>query len=550
MYNRGVLPRYLQILLGVVLVSLGPACVDRGPGPQGKKIDPSYIRENVLKDVPAGIERVDVDLGGKVTYVGSKLVYLDGRDVSAPLAPGGSVRIISYWQVKQPVGRGWKIFRLLRGGPTSADFMNLSPTDIEIGHPVHTWKAGEVIQDTQDIILRPDWRSQTATLYVGLVADGGHQLGDRMAASGPNTLDRAVIARTIQVDLTKAPPPQGTVYIPHAAGPILVDGLAGEPGWGTAATSPELSTADGSSDPVGKTIARMTWDEQNLYLFVQITDTDVFSSYKTHDEPIWKQDCVEMFIDADGNRRGYVELQVNPNNTTFDSFFATTRAQPGDEKWDSGMVTAVKMRGTADKGGDTDQGWDVEIAIPLTAVKGRDAAMGVRLPPNVGDRWRLNVVRVDYRSNGGNPAVSSWNRIGYGDFHALDRMLTVVFADQSGSITPTAQGAGAGSASGSATGSATGSGSAAVVPPSTGSAAVAPPTTGSATVVPPLTGNVAVPVTGSPPPPSTMPTTVRPPAQPPGSGMPAAPPARPAPPAPAPAGSATSPAAATGSASH
>jgi hypothetical protein len=32
--------------------------------------------------------------------------------------------------------------------------------------------------------------------------------------------------------------------------------------------------------------------------------------------------------------------------------------------------------------------------------------------------------------------VSSWNRISTGDFHALDRMLTAVFADTTGSIVP------------------------------------------------------------------------------------------------------------------
>jgi hypothetical protein len=180
----------------------------------------------------------------------------------------------------------------------------------------------------------------------------------------------------------------------------------------------------------------MTWDDQNLYVFVQITDTDVFSPFKQHDEPLWKGDCVELFIDADGTRSGYVELQVNPNNATFDSWFATTRAQPGDEKWDANMVTAVKVRGTADQSGDTDQGWDVEIAIPYAAVKGRNDAMAVRLPPQIGDKWRLNVVRVDYRSAGGGPGVASWNRISYADFHALDRMLTVVFADPTGSIAP------------------------------------------------------------------------------------------------------------------
>ena len=115
----------------------------------------------------------------------------------------------------------------------------------------------------------------------------------------------------------------------------------------------------------------MTWDDDNLYVFVSVTDTDIVSEYKKHDDSLWKADDVEMFIDADSNRSGYVELQVNPNNATFDSWFATTRAQPGDPSWDSGMRTMVKLRGTTEAN-DTDQGWDAEIAIPWDAVKGRD----------------------------------------------------------------------------------------------------------------------------------------------------------------------------------
>ena len=119
------------------------------------------------------------------------------------------------------------------------------------------------------------------------------------------------------------------------------------------------------------------------------------------------------------------------------------------------MITAVKVRGTADKAGDADQGWEVEIAIPWAAVKGRDEAMDVRLPPQVGDRWRMNLVRVDKRSGAGSPSASSWNRITYADWHGLDRMLTIVFADPMGGVTPgtpvapaadLAPGAGSGSA--------------------------------------------------------------------------------------------------------
>ncbi|HEX2687719.1 MAG TPA: carbohydrate-binding family 9-like protein [Kofleriaceae bacterium] len=417
-----------SVVVAAGLVVWG-ACVDQGPGPQPKKIDPSYVAEHLLPRPPAGeFPRLEVSLGGKVVYLGNTV----DRTM---VAPGQGVRVTHYWRVVQPVGAGWRVFSLVRGAPNTADFMNLPATDMQIAHGPATWKAGELIEDIQYITLRPDWHSATATLQVGLVAAGAHGIADRMAAAGPHTQDRAVIARVIDVDLSRAPAPAGTVYIPRAVGPISVDGIASEPAWASAATSPELVTAEGGADPVGKAITKLTWDDQFLYALVSITDSDVVSEYKQHDDPLWKQDCVELFIDADGNRRGYVELQVNPNNATFDSWFATTRAEPGDPTWDSGMQTAVQLHGTTAPG-DTDQGWDAEIAIPWQAVRGRDQAMQVRLPPEVGDRWRLNVVRVDVRTGDKNQQASSWNRITLADFHALDRMLTAVFADASGSILP------------------------------------------------------------------------------------------------------------------
>jgi hypothetical protein len=428
------------------------ACVDKGAGPQNKKIEPAYIAANLVKEAPATMTRLDVDLGGKVVYL--------GNTADAMLAPGQPAHITHYWQVKTPPGKGWRVFAMLRGAPGTPDFMNLPATDMELGHPPETWKAGEIIQDVQEFTLRPDWKSSGATLEVGLIRDDGHAVGDRMAASGPNVVDRAIVARQFQVDLSKAPPPPGTVYVPHAAGVITIDGIANDPGWTNAAASPEFQTAEGCSEPGGKATAKLSWDETYLYAFVSVTDDDVVSEYTKHDDSLWKADDIELFIDADSNRHGYVELQVNPNNATFDSWFATTRAQPGDPTWDSGMVTAVKVRGTP-ASGDSDQGWDAEIAIPWAAVKGRDPNMAVRLPPQVGDRWRLNVNRVDRASTSQNTSVQTWNRITCGDWHALDRMLTVVFANPAGGIVPKPpEPAGSGAGSGSASGSGAGSGSA------------------------------------------------------------------------------------------
>jgi hypothetical protein len=428
----------MRTLVAAGMIATSVACVDQGPGASGKKVDPKYIADHLLTDLPAGaMSRLDVPVGGKVVYVGNQLSRPTDKpgEVSevGAIAPGDMVRITHYWRVVKPVGVGWKVFALLRGAPNTADFMNLPPTDMESAHGPAMWKAGELIADVQDIPLRPDWRSPTATLYVGLIAIGEHGIGDRMVASGSHTQDRAVVARVIDIDLSKAPPPPGTVYVPRASEAITLDGVASEPAWTTAAASPEFAAAEGSAEPAGKATAKLTWDDQFLYAFVSVIDSDVASQYKNHDDPLWKQDCIELFIDADRNGRGYIELQVNPNNATFDSWFEATRAKPGDPSWESGTQTAVKLHGTAEPGG-ADQGWDAEIAIPWQAVRGRDEAMQVTLPPRVGDRWRLNIVRVDLKTGDKNPTASSWNRITYADFHALDRMLTVVFADASGSI--------------------------------------------------------------------------------------------------------------------
>jgi hypothetical protein len=294
-------------------------------------------------------------------------------------------------------------------------------------------------------------------------------------------MESAVIAVVFPVDLSKAPPPAGTVVIKHAPAAINIDGVADDPGWVGAMPSAEFPTGESSGDPPGKTIGRMTWDEQNLYVFVQADDPIVGSTYTKDDDAIWKDDVIEIFIDADSNGRGYIELQVNPNNAIFDKWYPAGRVKdepPEWLAWSSGMQAKVRVRGTANNNGDTDGGWDAEFAIPWSAVKGNDPAMRVQLPPVPGTKMRMNVVRVDYKD--GKAAIASWNRITYSDFHALDRMLNIVFADASGKTTAD-PGGGSGSAagSGSSGSAAVGSGSALV-----GSGSGAAPKAGSGSTAP------------------------------------------------------------------
>ena len=405
-----------------LLVVVG-ACVDKAP--PAPAIDPALVAENLIAAAPADLRPVGAVFDGKVTYLGNTIER-------TAVAPGEKIVVTHYWQVNQAPGKDWKIFSHLVGD--QGDFANVDLTDMRKGHPSERWQAGQIIRDPQTFILRKDWRSPKATLRVGLYKKGGHKISDRMKVTAGDAKEEAVVVATFDVDVSQAAPLPGQLVVKPAAGPITIDGKADEPGWQSAAATAAFQTAEGGPEPKGPTAARLTWDASNLYLFVAAEDDDVASTYEKDDEPIWKADVIEVFIDADGNGSGYVELQVSPKNVHFDAWFPTVRPQ-SDVAWSSGMTTAVNVRGTLNQPGDDDQGWDAELAIPWAAVKGASPGMAITLPPRPGDTWRLNVVRADYGRDG-KPSAASWNRIRFSEWHSLDRMLTVTFADPAGGTRP------------------------------------------------------------------------------------------------------------------
>ena len=405
----------LLVLVGLV------AC----RGGSKKKIDQATIDRNLLEEPPAQIEnKVDADLGGKVVYLGNEVN-------PHVLGPGKAVTVVHYWKVVEPPGEGWQVFTHLLGG--ADHWMNLDYSDMREGYPVGKWKAGDVIRDEQRFTLESPWKSSSAQLVVGLWKKDGNQRME--VVSGPHDAERRVLAYKWPVD------PRGRAFKPlpgyqvrRASAAITIDGKDGEPDWKLAQQSPIFEVAEGGPALVGSARARLLWDDQNLYVLVDVEDPDVHSQYKKQDDPLWKEDVVEIFIDADRNRHGYVELQVNPRNAHFDAWFPVTRGKESHFEWQSGMKSAVQVKGTVDERGDHDKGWSVEIAIPLADVKGMDPAMKVTIPPAPGDRWRLNVIRVDLPRGQSGVAASSWSPITIRDFHALGRMLNVVFADAEGKL--------------------------------------------------------------------------------------------------------------------
>ena len=172
-----------------------------------------------------------------------------------------------------------------------------------------------------------------------------------------------------------------------------------------------------------KTTARVLYDDKFLYVAFDCEDPDVWGTLLKKDDSIYNEDAVEIFIDANGDGKTYNELQVSPHNTNFDAAFITRRSNLEEAmKWESGMKTAVTVRGTIDDDSDKDEGWSAELQIPL------DRLYEVpRLPPQKGDKWRFNLYRLEHLVRRQQIEGQSFSPLFAGDFHHLPRFGWLVF---------------------------------------------------------------------------------------------------------------------------
>ncbi len=421
--------RWLTASLAVAAL-FGSACVEQDEDKPSDD-DMKVAKQNILTTAPTPKFAVNADFDGKIIYLG-----MDADP--AVVEPGKDVKITHYWKVVAPATDGWRIFTHL-DGPNNQPFINVDHPPVKGKYPVSQWKAGEIIRDEHNIRLPPNWQHPQVFIYTGIWKPG---VGRMPIKSGPHDNDGRVLAATLQVQGTAKPPAPRKRYVARMVGkPIKVDGKLDEAAWTDApSTGGFVNTMTGA--PVDqKTEAKLLWDNKFLYVAFNNTDSDIWSSLTKRDDKLWTQEADELMIDADGNGKTYVELQVAPNGNIFDTYLPSYRKYEDsiDPKkkpysWNSKMNVKVHVDGTLNKRDDQDKGWTVEMAIPLEDVRGLDKD-SAKLPPTVGDVWRINMFRMDVPA--GKPQqASGWSPPLVGDFHALDKFGDLVFGDEKGVVPP------------------------------------------------------------------------------------------------------------------
>ena len=219
--------------------------------------------------------------------------------------------------------------------------------------------------------------------------------------------------------------PQGRARTPpvyevlRASSPIRVDGRPDEPAWGAArGVGPFVRNRDAAPVPNG-TEAKVLYDERFLYFSFRCEDENVWATMRRRDQHLWHEEVVEVFLQADRGVPNYIELEVNPLGTLLDIYLLDRRKHLPYGSWNSANVRwAARVDGSVD-GRPGDRGWSCEIALPL-----EDVATAPHLPPRPGDRWRMNLYRVESRPA---PLGLAWSPTLEGDFHVPPMFGEIIF---------------------------------------------------------------------------------------------------------------------------
>lgn len=209
--------------------------------------------------------------------------------------------------------------------------------------------------------------------------------------------------------------------------PIKVNGILDEPCWKAAPKSPRFVDIITGKATSLDTRAAVLWDQKNLYVAYWVEEPNVEATLKKHNDPIWQNNDVEVFI---AGRDAYYEFEINAFNTVYEAFFMWEdtykrdgfyrvpefrRTNPevkpfngvgftshprgarlGSWAWRfPGLKTAVHIDGTLNDKRDTDRGWTVELAFPWKGMKWLAKADNRALPPKDGDVWRIDFSRFN-----------------------------------------------------------------------------------------------------------------------------------------------------------
>lgn len=204
-------------------------------------------------------------------------------------------------------------------------------------------------------------------------------------------------SHTIATEAKDSLPPSARYMVQKKVGRIHIDGRGDEPAWSRVPWTGWFTdiVSGERKDNVHGARCKMLWDKRHLYVLVELQDPDLWASIERHDEMVFQDNALEMFLDPDGDARNYFEFQINGFGTTCDLEMPKPYYKGGKAhlQWEmKGLKSAVRLLGTLNNPPDRDTGWYVEMAVPFGALH-----QGMQHRPQKGTVWRMNFSSVTWK---------------------------------------------------------------------------------------------------------------------------------------------------------
>ena len=192
----------------------------------------------------------------------------------------------------------------------------------------------------------------------------------------------------VSAAVAQAPLPRYDVR--RLSAPLTIDGRLNEAAW---AATPAITLQflwESQTGPKQMTRARLLWDAQALYVGFDADDTDITAQFQQRDDPTFRDDAVEIFINPDPRQETvYYGFEMNARGVLYDYLNYNSRTL--FKRFDAtGVQIATSLRGSLNVRDDTDNGWSLEALIPWSNFEELS-----RRPPAAGTAWKANLNRWD-----------------------------------------------------------------------------------------------------------------------------------------------------------
>jgi Carbohydrate family 9 binding domain-like len=180
-----------------------------------------------------------------------------------------------------------------------------------------------------------------------------------------------------------------------------------------------------------ETAFRALWDATGLYVRFDAADPAPWSTMTKHDEWLWQEEVVEIFLDLDRSGLNYAEVGISPANVICDVRMVTpSPSKESDYSWNlEGIESRVHLR--RDAAGKT-TGWTAVSFFPWSGFRSLSSASAAKVPPKAGDRWRFNVFRLERPHGKADPekdlVAAAWSPPGEPSFHVPAAFRDFVFS--------------------------------------------------------------------------------------------------------------------------